>query len=241
MGGTERFVPPFPFHCPTETMNAIAPADYLRPDVPGALPWHDVPLVRATGQSLRGYGRLVDDYRNYPIEIVTWPQPGWRAIDPGTGNEGGTTSGIFDFWWEGETLFGRNQAVASNFYLLGWSRNPDDIGRGGAADPDRSRVLLWHANYHPDGGQLFFPLDGESFVCPLALPGEDVKPADFVAFHVDGGKGLYIHPNVWHEAVFPLAARARFHDEQGKVHARISCNFAQEFGVFLNIPLPGSA
>ena len=241
MGGTERFVPPFPFHCPTETMNAIAPADYLRPDVPGALPWHDVPLVRATEQSLRGYGRLVDDYRNYPIEIVTWPQPGWRAIDPGTGNEGGTTSGIFDFWWEGETLFGRNQAVASNFYLLGWSRNPDDIGRGGAAGPDRSRVLLWHANYHPDGGQLFFPLDGESFVCPLALPGEDVKPADFVAFHVDGGKGLYIHPNVWHEAVFPLAERARFHDEQGKVHARISCNFAQEFGVFLNIPLPGSA
>jgi len=210
MGGTERFVPPFPFHCPTETMNAIAPADYLRPDVPGALPWHDVPLVRATGQSLRGYGRLVD--RNYPIEIVTWPQPGWRAIDPGTGNDGGTTSGIFDFWWEGETLFGRNQAVASNFYLLGWSRNPDDIGRGGAADPDRSRVLLWHANYHPDGGQLFFPLDGESFVCPLALPGEDVKPADFVAFHVDGGKGLYIHPNVCHEAVFPLAERARFHD-----------------------------
>jgi len=59
------------------------------------------------------------------------------------------------------------------------------------------------------------------------------------AFYVEGGKGLYIHPNVWHEAVFPLAARASFYDEQGKVHARISCNIAKEFGVFLNVPLRG--
>ena len=84
---------------------------------------------------------------------------------------------------------------------------------------------------------MFFPLNGEVFVCPLALPGEDVRPEHFVAFYVDNGKGLYIHPNVWHEAVFPLVERAQFHDEQGKVHARISCNFATEFGVFLNVPL----
>jgi len=131
-------------------MNALAPADYLAPDVPPALPWHDVPLVRATDESLRGYGRLVDDHRGYPIEIVTWPKPGWRDVDPGTGNEGGTTSGIFDFWWEGETLYGRNNAVASNFYLLGWSRNPADVAadasKNPGAPPDRSRILLWHAN-----------------------------------------------------------------------------------------------
>mgnify|MGYP001038506651 CR=1 FL=1 len=77
--------------------------------------------------------------------------------------------------------------------------------------------------------------------CPLALPGDDVKPADFVAFYVDGGQGLYIHPNVWHEAVFPLAARASFYDEQGKVHARVSCNIAAEFGVFLAVPLAAPA
>ena len=220
----------------------VSTVDYLAPDIPGTLPWHDVPLVRATEESLRGYGHLVDDYRNYPIEIVTWPQPGWRPIDAGTGNEGGTTSGVFDFWWDGETMFARNHAVAQNEYLLGWSRNPDDVKASplsSAEAPDRSRILLWHANYHPDGGQLFFPLDGEAFVCPLALPGEDVKPEHFVAFYVDGGKGLYIHPNVWHEAVFPLVERAQFHDEQGKVHARISCNFATEFGVFLNVPLRG--
>ena len=220
-------------------MNAISPTEYLAPDVPGSLPWQDVPLVRATKESLRGYGCLVDDYRDYPIEIVTWPQPGRRAIDPGTGNEGGTTHGKFDLWWEGETLYGRNQAVASNHYLLGWSCNPADVKKEHDMRPDRSRVLLWHANYHPDGGQLFFPLNGEAFVCPLALPGDDVRPAQFVAFYVEGGTGLYIHPNVWHEAVFPLAARASFYDEQGKVHARISCNIAKEFGVFLNVPLRG--
>ena len=106
---------------------AVAPTGYLAPDVPGALPWQRVPLVRATEESLRGFGHLVDDYRNYPIEIVTWPQPGWRPMDRGTGNEGGTTTGIFDFWWEGETLYGKNQAVAENEYLLGWSRNPVDV------------------------------------------------------------------------------------------------------------------
>lgn len=225
---------------PTPSPTSSSTVDYLALDIPGALPWHDVPLVRATEESLRAYGHLVDDYRDYPIEIVTWPQPGWRAMDPGTGNEGGTTVGVFDFWWEGETMFAKNHAVAQNEYLLGWSRNPGEVKASplpSGAAPDRSRILLWHANYHPDGGQLFFPLNGEAFVCPLALPGEDVKPEHFVAFYVDGGKGLYIHPNVWHEAVFPLVERAQFHDEQGKVHARISCNFTTEFGVLLNVPL----
>ena len=31
---------------------------------------------------------------------------------------------------------------------------------------DPKRILLWHANYHPDGGQLFFPLDSEAVPGP---------------------------------------------------------------------------
>ena len=50
--------------------------NYLQPDVPGSLPWLNVPLVRATDQSLEGYGQLVDDYRDFPIEIVRWPASG---------------------------------------------------------------------------------------------------------------------------------------------------------------------
>lgn len=212
------------------------PINYLAPDVPPELPWVDVPLVKATPESLAGYGQLVDDYESYSIEIVTWPTQGWRKLDPETGNQGGTTQGIFEFWWEGEILYGHNQAVGDR-YLLGWSTNPGNAQSQTTPESGHSQILLWHANYHPDGGQLFFPLENTPFVVPLALPGDDVKPEDFIAFYVEGHQGLYIHPNVWHEAVFPLADRAKFHDEQGKVHGRVSCNLAQEFGVFLSVPL----
>lgn len=217
-----------------------AKIDYMNPDVPGELPWFEIPLLRATDESLAGYGRLVTNYQNFDLEIVTWPAAGWRPVDPGTGNEAGTTSGHFDFWWAGDMLFGKNQAV-NDQYLLGWSKNPHEASLTPATPPDRSRVLLWHANYHPDGGQLFFPLNGDPFVCPLALPGDDVQPGNFVAFYVEGGSGLYIHPNVWHEGVFPLAEQSRFYDEQGKIHARVSVNFAREFGVFLSVPLRSPA
>lgn len=210
--------------------------DYLAPDVPTTLPWHTAPLVKATNETLAGYGQLVDDYKNFPIEIVTWPKEGGRPIDAGTGNQAGTKNGIFEFWWEGDYFFGKNHAV-NDEYLLGWSLNPGDADRSKITDEVPHRVLLWHANYHPDGGQLFYPLDGTPFVTPLALPGDDITPAKFVNFYFDGTQGLYIKPNVWHEGIFPLARRARFFDAQGSIHARVSVNFAQEFGVFLEATL----
>jgi ureidoglycolate hydrolase len=97
--------------------------------------------------------------------------------------------------------------------------------------------MLWHANYHPDGGQLFFPLERKPFLVPLALPGDDVRPAQFVCFRFDGRRGLYIHPNIWHEGVFTLAGTQRFFDQQGAVHARVSVDFAREFGCLLEAPL----
>lgn len=227
--------------------NRVAAAEYLDPELPDRLTVHKLRVVRATPESLEGYGRLVDDPKGFPVEIVAWPVPGWRALDPDTGIEAGTTTGIFRTWWEGDFLFGLNEAVgardtapatgvAANHYLFGWSCDPRTARRDNPA-PERSRVLLWHVNYHPDGGQLFFPLDGGAFLSPLALPGDDVAPGDFVAFHVDRGKGLYIHPGIWHEGVFPVAARGRFHDEQGRVHARVSCHLAREFGALLELPL----
>ena len=46
---------------------------------------HETPLIAASAQSLTGYGRLVDNPREFPIEIVPWPAQGWRAIDENTG------------------------------------------------------------------------------------------------------------------------------------------------------------
>jgi ureidoglycolate lyase len=203
--------------------------------IPNGLPAHEPRLVRATAESFADYGTIVTDPDNHKVEIVRWPALGWRPIDPNTGDEGGTTEGIFSFWWKGEVLYGRNEAVG-DAYLLGWSRDPAKASET-VTSPDRSRVMIWHVNYHPDGGQMFYPLDGMPFVVPLALPGDDVKPDDFVAFYCDGSFGVCIHPNIWHEGVFPLSESARFFDRQGKVHARVSCNFPREFGCLLSVPL----
>jgi hypothetical protein len=214
---------------------AASPPDYLNPEIPADAVLHEVPLVRASDVALAGYGRLVGRAEDQPIEIVRWPAAGRRPVDADSGDQGGTTEGVFSCWWDGDRLMGRNEAVGGH-YVLGFGSKPGFANENEPA-PSR-RVLLWHANYHPDGGQLFFPLDGQPFVVPLALPGDDIRPERFKAFWFDGGTGLYIHPNVWHEGVFTTAESGRFFDKQGRVHARVSCNFAAEFGVLLNVPLP---
>ena len=196
---------------------------------------HETPLVAASAESLAGYGRLVDNPREFPIEIVPWPAQGWRAIDANTGDQGGVTEGLFEFKWKGETLYARNHAVGDS-YLFGWSNWPEEAAAERPARP-RERALIWRANYHPDGGQLFYPLKGQSFVVPLALPGDDVTPGKFVSFWCDGRSALYLHPNVWHGAIVPLDDEAEFLDRQGRVHARVSVNFVTEFGCYLGAPL----
>ncbi|MBL4907963.1 MAG: ureidoglycolate lyase [Sneathiella sp.] len=200
-----------------------------------SLPLHSVPLVVATDEAVEGYGCLVENPDKFDIEIVKWPAQGWRAVDDGTGDEGGFVEGIFHGTWDGDILMGRNEAVNGN-YVLGWSCDPQSASTGQATVP-RTQVLLWHMNYHPDGGQLFYPLDNKPFVVPVALPGDDLTLDKIIAFWCDGSKGLYIHPNIWHEGIFPTQDYQRFLDRQGRVHARISCNIGEEFGVYLSVPL----
>lgn len=200
-----------------------------------SLPLHKVPLVVATEESVRGYGCLVDDPDNFEIEITRWPQQGWRPIDEGTGDEGGYVEGVFHGEWKGDVLYGANEAVNGN-YVLGWSADPQTASAEAATVP-RDQVLLWHMNYHPDGGQMFYPLDNKPFVVPVAPPGDDITPDKVIAFWCDGSKGLYIHANIWHEGIFPVRDKQRFLDRQGRVHARVSCDIGQEFGVYLSVPL----
>ena len=199
----------------------------------GVTRYVEAPLVEATPETLAGYGRLVDDFDACQIEIVRWPAPGWRPVDPNSGDQGGTTEGLFEFWWRDGRLEATNEAVGDS-YIFGWSHFPESPLPAGSP---RERALVWRANYHPDGGQLFFPQGDGPFVAPLALPGDDVTPEKFVAFWCDGSKGLYIHPDIWHAAVVPLADHARLLDRQGRVHARISVDFPKEFGCYLGVPL----
>ncbi|MBU3738580.1 MAG: ureidoglycolate hydrolase [Rhodoferax sp.] len=199
-----------------------------------------MPVVAATPHLLQGYGRLVDDPQACAVEIVRWPAQGWRPVDEDTGDEAGTTQGVFVSEWQGDVLYGSNEAVGGH-YVLAYAQPPEAADTTHRRPPQR--MMLWHANYHPDGGQLFFPLDRQPFMVPLALPGDDVRPEHFVCFWFDGSQGLYIHPNIWHEGVFTLQGRQRFHDRQGAVHARVSIDFAREFNCLLaaNIPagVPG--
>ena len=211
-----------------------AAIDYLNPDLPAGLRRVIMPVIDATPAELESYGRLVDDPADCEIEIVRWPAQGRRPVDPDSGDEGGTTEGTFVSEWKGDILYGRNDAVGGH-YILAYGDDPATADPTHARDP--TRILLWHANYHPDGGQLFFPLEPKPFVVPLALPGDNVEPADFVCFRFDGSSGLYIHPDVWHEGVFTLSGVHRFFDKQGAVHARVSVDFAREFGCLLEAPI----
>ena len=81
--------------------------DYLNPKIPPGLKIVDVPLVRATDDSIQGYGEIART-KDHRIEIVPWPLQGHRKLDVGTGIEGGTTEGVFACEWRGNELVGRN-------------------------------------------------------------------------------------------------------------------------------------
>lgn len=205
--------------------------DYLNPDLPADLRIVSMPVVDASAENLQAYGRLVDKPEDIHVEIVRWPAAGWRPVDADTGDEGGTTEGTFVSEWKGDVLYGRNDAVAGH-YILAYAVAPELADENHQRDPQR--MLLWHANYHPDGGQLFFPRQKKPFLVPLALPGDDIMPDKFVCFRFDGTQGLYIHPNIWHEGVFGVSGTQKFFDKQGAVHARVSVDFAREFGCLLS-------
>ncbi|MCP5280147.1 MAG: ureidoglycolate lyase [Rhodoferax sp.] len=205
--------------------------DYLNPDLPPDLRIVPMPVVDATAESLEGYGRLVSRPENCHVEIVRWPATGWRPVDAETGDEAGTTEGIFVSEWRGDVLYGSNDAVGGK-YILAYATEPHLAKEDHQRAPER--MMLWHANYHPDGGQLFFPQQKEPFLVPLALPGDDIMPDKFVCFRFDGTQGLYIHPNIWHEGVFATSGTQKFFDKQGAVHARVSVDFAREFSCLLS-------
>src|SRR5579864_6489504 len=91
---------------------------------------HEAPLVVASDETLKGYGCLVDEPKSFPIEIVRWPAQGRRPIDKNSGDQGGVTEGLFEFWWKGQTLYASNNAVGDS-YLFGWSRWPEEAAAEG--------------------------------------------------------------------------------------------------------------
>ena len=184
--------------------------NFRRPSLPKGLKVIHVPLTLATEDSLKGYGRLVRSLDEFTcekknFEITPWPTLGWRTLDPGTGDEAGTTEGHFEVSWDGERFMGRNLAIASsnNVYLDGIGVHPDVLAekeRGGEGEGENEKergegegsgknIYLWMSDYHPDGAQLFWPIKPISFAVALgpATCGDDVTPSDMRAFLVPAG------------------------------------------------------
>ena len=55
--------------------------DFLHPNLPAHLPTVRMPVVAATEATLAGYGRLVTDPAQCPVEIVRWPAQGTLPVD----------------------------------------------------------------------------------------------------------------------------------------------------------------
>ncbi|MEO7044659.1 MAG: hypothetical protein ABI091_05080, partial [Ferruginibacter sp.] len=64
--------------------------DYMNPGLPAGLKRITIPVIKATEESVKGYGCLVSNPGTFDIEITRWPAQGWRPVDADSGNEGGT-------------------------------------------------------------------------------------------------------------------------------------------------------
>ena len=128
--------------------------DYLNPGIPDGLRRVRMPVIEATNAALDGYGFLVDDPEDCEIEIVRWRPQGWRPVDDDTGDEGGTTEGVFVSEWRGDILYGRNEAVGGH-YVLAYATEPSRADETHGRDPDV--MLQWHCQLSPGRRPALLP------------------------------------------------------------------------------------
>ena len=128
--------------------------DYLNPNIAANMKRVSIPVVDATNESLSGYGCLVHSPDDYKVEIVRWPAKGWRPVDPDTGDEAGTTQGVFISEWRGDILYGRNEAVGGH-YILGYAVEPGDAPttipsrRNGYCSGTRTTIPMVASSFSP--------------------------------------------------------------------------------------------
>ncbi|KAL4218311.1 hypothetical protein ACF0H5_023047 [Mactra antiquata] len=184
-----------------------------------------VPIAMATAESLKGYGTIVTDFDSTKVEITPWPLKGWRKLCQDTSTLGRELRDDAFIQWVG------NQCIVLGAeYTSGWL--PKNV-----LPSNRTHVLVREANYHPDGGQIFFPRNKDPFIALLALPGDDIKMSDFQAFYFDGSFGVQIHADIWHQPVYPINDEAVILGKQGAVNACVAVDTVDEFGQYLLVPL----
>ena len=186
----------------------------------------NVPHIIATPDNFKPYGNFVYNYEDEQVIITPWITTGKRRLMPNTGSGGGIVEGIFSYHYMQTNsnhikLHAINNAVGGN-YITG-------IGT-------KNTLLVREANYHPDGGQVFYPIMIRPFILLLSKAGDNVKPTDFVCFIFDGTCGCQIKPNIWHQPIYPMMGEpVSFKNKQGAIHACVGVDFVDEFNTVLEI------
>lgn len=182
---------------------------------------HSISVIKATPESVKEYGRIIDD-KNAELDIVTWPKMGWRAIAEGTGNRAGKACHIFEIRWDNYCCYATDHEYKQE-YFIGWFAH--------------QAIVTHEVDYHPDGGQILYPLNHKPFILVVALPGDDVLLKDFVAFYFDGTVGFHINPGVWHQLPFPVKESLELYSSQNALYTCVDCDFIEEFDCLLAIDL----
>lgn len=185
---------------------------------------HKVPIIIANKSNFLQYGTIFENFDQEEVQLVPWPTYGTRSLMKGTGLGGGIVEDKFLFWEENGYTRAHNLAV-------GAMEDPYVTG----IKTDKS-ILTREANYHPDGGQVFYSEDNTPFYLLLALPGDQVSVDQFVAFYFDGKQGCQIKPNIWHQPPYPIR-KSTFLNKQGAVHGCVGYNSIEEEGCWLEIDL----
>ena len=159
-------------------------------------------------------------------------------MDEDTGDEAGTTEGVFVSRWQGDILYGQNEAVGGH-YVLAYGTDP----RPGARRPctrSRPACCCGMPTTTRMAGSFSFRWSTQPFYVPLALPGDDITPERFVCFRFLGRSAVSTStPTSGTKASSRRAAASVSLDKQGAVHARVSVDFAREFGCLVECLLPG--
>jgi len=202
---------------------------------------YDVPIIKATNESIKGYGKFVHDFKNERVINNTWPKEKklilhegeykyTRSVDKNTGNEALPTNGIFKSYYDKNYCYSTNTSVNNGEYIIGVKPNNET----------KNCIYTREMNYHLCGGQVIKNKDKIPFLLLLSKANDFIKPTDCFLFYFEGDVGFQIYPNIWHQPLYPIINHNNLcitFNSQCSVHSCVTCDFLKEHNTLLRINL----
>lgn len=201
----------------------------------------DVPIIEATEETIKDYGRFVYNFIDEKVINVKWPTQikinsnkkenfYYRNIDDNTGDEALPTYGVFKSYYDDKYCYSTNTSVKNGEYIIGVKPKTEK----------KNCFYTVEMNYHACGSQVVMNYNKEPFYLLLSKADDDIKPKDCRLFYFDGSKGFNIYPYIWHQPMYPLVEvnkKVISQNKQCSVHSCVTCNFIEEYNTILRINL----